>query len=169
MSSKRARHERVHPVWFCLYKVQVWIKLVCAVKCQDSGYFWGARRNSDWEEAWWLLSTWNVWLPLRNNSSTCALKVYPYFFIYAKYPEMFLCESETHSVMSDSLQPHKLHSPWNSPDQNIGVVVFPFSRGSSQPRDWTRVFRISDGFFTSWITREAQNIFSWLFFFITQA
>ena len=46
---------------------------------------------------------------------------------------MFLCESETHSVVSDSLQPHKLHSPWNSPDQNIGVVAFPFSRGLPNP------------------------------------
>ena len=35
-------------------------------------------------------------------------------------------------------------------------VAFPFSRGSSQPRDWTQVSRIAGGFFTSWATREAQ-------------
>ena len=29
--------------------------------------------------------------------------------------------SESHSVMSNSLQPHGLHSPWNSPGQNAGV------------------------------------------------
>ena len=29
--------------------------------------------------------------------------------------------SESHSVMSDSLQPHGLYSPWNSPGQNTGV------------------------------------------------
>ena len=29
--------------------------------------------------------------------------------------------SESHSVMSNSLQPHGLYSPWNSPGQNIGV------------------------------------------------
>ena len=29
--------------------------------------------------------------------------------------------SESCSVMSDSLQPHKLYSPWDSPGQNIGV------------------------------------------------
>ena len=34
-------------------------------------------------------------------------------------------------------------------------VAFPFSRGSSQPRDWTQVSRITGGFFTSWTTREA--------------
>ena len=36
-------------------------------------------------------------------------------------------------------------------------VAFPFSRGSSQPRDQTQVSRIADGFFTSWGTREAQE------------
>ena len=29
--------------------------------------------------------------------------------------------SESHSVMSDSLQPHRLYSPWNSPGQNTGI------------------------------------------------
>ena len=30
-------------------------------------------------------------------------------------------ESESHSVMSNSLQPQGLYSPWNSPGQNTGV------------------------------------------------
>ena len=34
-------------------------------------------------------------------------------------------------------------------------VAFPFSRGSSQPRDWTQVSHITVGFFTSWTTGEA--------------
>ena len=34
-------------------------------------------------------------------------------------------------------------------------VAFPFSRGSSQPRDQTQVFHIEGRFFTSWATREA--------------
>ena len=29
--------------------------------------------------------------------------------------------TESHSVMSDSLKPHELYSPWNSPGQNTGV------------------------------------------------
>ena len=33
-------------------------------------------------------------------------------------------------------------------------VAFPFSRGSSQPRDQTQVSRIAGGFLTSWATRE---------------
>ena len=35
-------------------------------------------------------------------------------------------------------------------------VAFPFSRGSSQPRDQTQVSRNADEFFTSWATRELQ-------------
>ena len=30
-------------------------------------------------------------------------------------------ESDSHSVVSDSLWPHGLYSPWNSPGQNTGV------------------------------------------------
>ena len=31
------------------------------------------------------------------------------------------CECESHSVVSDSLQPHGLYSPWNSPGQKPRV------------------------------------------------
>ena len=34
-------------------------------------------------------------------------------------------------------------------------VAFPFSRGSSQPKDQTQVFLIAGGFFTNWAIREA--------------
>ena len=34
---------------------------------------------------------------------------------------MYEVESESRSVMSDSLRPHGLYSPWNSPGQNTGV------------------------------------------------
>ena len=37
-------------------------------------------------------------------------------------------------------------------------VAFPFSRGSSQPRDQTQVSHIAGRFFTSWATREAQEV-----------
>ena len=36
-------------------------------------------------------------------------------------------------------------------------VAFPFSRGSSQPKDQTQVFHIAGRFFTSWATREAHK------------
>ena len=49
-------------------------------------------------------------------------------------------------------------------------VVFPFSSGSSQPRDQTQVFCIAGGFFTSWVTKEAPqtgvgslSLLQWIF------
>ena len=103
-------------------------------------------------------------------------------------------ESESHSVVSHSLWPHGLYSPWNSPGQNIGVgslsllqgifptqgsnpgfpqcrqilyqlshkgsprilewVAYPFSRGSSQPKNWTGISCIAGRFFTNWALRE---------------
>ena len=99
-------------------------------------------------------------------------------------------ESESRSVVSDSLRPHGLYSPWNSPGQNTGVgslsllqgifptqggnpgiphcrqilyqlshkgsprilqwVAYPFSSGSSQPRNRTGGSCIAGGFFTIW-------------------
>ena len=105
--------------------------------------------------------------------------------------------SESHSVVSNSLQLHGLYSPWNSPGQNtevgslfllqrifptlgsnlgllngrqilvpaepqgkskntrVGSLAYPFSSGSSWPRNQTRVSCIAGGFFTNWAIREA--------------
>ena len=43
-------------------------------------------------------------------------------------------------------------------------VAFPFSRGSSQPRDWTQVSCDAGGFFTSWATRETTLFSKWCVF-----
>ena len=104
-------------------------------------------------------------------------------------------ESESPSVMSDSLWSHGLYSPWNSPGHNTGMsshslpqgifptqgsnpgllhcrrilyqlshkgsprilewVAYPFSSGSSWPRNRTGVSCIAGGFFTKWAMREA--------------
>ena len=57
---------------------------------------------------------------------------------------------------------------WDSMDYTVhGIlqarilerVAFPFSRGSSQPRDQTQVSHITGRLFTSWTTREALLIF----------
>ena len=47
-------------------------------------------------------------------------------------------ESESHSVMSDSLKPldYTVHGILQT--RILEWVAFPFSRGSSQPRDWSR-------------------------------
>ena len=65
----------------------------------------------------------------------------------------------SHSVVSDSLQPHGLCSPPGSSVHGIFQarilewVAISFSRGSSQPRDGTRVLHIAG--FTIWAPREA--------------
>ena len=64
------------------------------------------------------------------------------------------------SVVSDSLQPfcqpgyhvHKI-----SQARILKWVAISFSRGSSQPRDWTRVSLIAGRRFTAWATREVQS------------
>ena len=87
-----------------------------------------------------------------------------YTFVYLWFPIYYWLGNLTCSVlgkevkvMSASLWPHGLYSPWNSPGQNTGVVVMPSSRGSSQLEDRTQVSCIAGGFFTSWATREAQE------------
>ena len=41
-------------------------------------------------------------------------------------------------------------------------VAFPFSRGSSQPRNWTRVSCIAGRFFTSWANKGNPTILEWV-------
>ena len=45
-------------------------------------------------------------------------------------------------------------SPQGSP-KILEWVAYPFARGSSQPRNWTRVSCLAGGFFTNWAMREA--------------
>ena len=62
--------------------------------------------------------------------------------------------NESHSVMSDSFHGlYIIHGIFQA--RILEWVVFPFSRGSSQPRDQTQVSSIAGRFFTSWATREA--------------
>ena len=46
--------------------------------------------------------------------------------------------SESRSVVSDSLQPHRLYSPWNSPGQNTGEGSYSFLLGifPTQESNW---------------------------------
>ena len=136
------------------------------------------------------------WSPYEDRNRASELKIpdsaYP-SQSHSLYPlfcdTVWVQESESHSVMSDSLQPHGLYSPWNSPAQNTRMgshpllqgifstqglkpslphcrqilyqlshqgsprilewVAYPFSRGSSWPRNRTRVSWMAGGFFTS--------------------
>ena len=78
-------------------------------------------------------------------------------FSCVKSKEAYKWVSESCSVVSDSLQPldYTVHGILQA--RILEWVAFPFSRGSSQPRDRTQVSSIAGGFFTSWATREAQR------------
>ena len=65
--------------------------------------------------------------------------------------------NSSHSVVSDSLWPYGLYSSGILQARVLEWVVFPFSRGSSQPRDHTQVSRIAGRFFINWAIREAQD------------
>ena len=61
----------------------------------------------------------------------------------------------SHSVVSDSLQPHGLYPTLSMEfsSKNIGVgIAMHFSRGSFQPRDLTQEFHIAGRFFTISVT-----------------
>ena len=146
-------------------------------------------------------------LRLQNMASgevTCSLQVWGFGCSFEKSLKYILDRSmgyesekwsESRSVVSDSLRPHGLYSPWNSPGQNTGVgslpllqgifpsqgsnpgllhcrwilyqlshkrsprilewVAFPFTSGSSRPRNLTGVSCIAGRFFTNWAMREA--------------
>ena len=64
-------------------------------------------------------------------------------------------ESESHQLHLSLCEPmdYLLHGIIQA--RILEWVAFPFSMGSSQPRDRTQVSHIAGGFFTSWATREA--------------
>ena len=53
---------------------------------------------------------------------------------------------------------HRVGHDWSN---LAAAAAFPFSRGSSQPRDRTQVFCIASGFFTNWAMREAPWHWHW--------
>ena len=55
--------------------------------------------------------------------------------------------NESRSVVSSSLRPHGLYSPWNSPGQNTGVGSLYLLQGIFLTRDRTQVSHIAGGFF----------------------
>ena len=52
-----------------------------------------------------------------------------WFSKYRTFISLKNSESASHSVVSNSLQPHGLHSPWNSPGHHTGVGGLSFLQG----------------------------------------
>ena len=66
-------------------------------------------------------------------------------------------ESENHSVVSDSLRPHGLYSPLNSPGQNTGVGSLYLLWGIFPTQGLNPGLHNASRFFTSWAIREVQE------------
>ena len=99
----------------------------------------------------------------RLSTHTCTHSYIGYHRILSRVPSAnsrsllvtcFICESVSHSVMSDSLQPHELYS---LPDSSVHRILqawilewvaILFSRGSSQPRNRTQISCIAGRFLT---------------------
>ena len=82
-----------------------------------------------------------------------------------RFPPSKKLESESGSVVLDSLQPRGLSPPGFSVHGILQArilqwVATPFCTGSSQPRDRTEVSCLSGRFFTIWATREGSKKFT---------
>ena len=68
------------------------------------------------------------------------------FFILTLFSEQSNAEyeNESHSVVSNSLWPHGLYSPWNSSGQNTEVDSRSLLQGVFPTRDWTQVSYIAE-------------------------
>ena len=71
-------------------------------------------------------------------------------------------ESESGSVVSNSLWLHGLYSPWNSPGQNTGVGSLSLLQGIFPTHGSNPGFHIAGGFFTSWATKGSPRILKWV-------
>ena len=130
-----------------------------------------------------------IFLGSKITTHECSHEIKRHLLLGRKAMTNLESESESCSVMSDSLQSHGLCSPWNYPGQNTEVgslsllrgifptrglnpslphcrqilyqlshkgsrrilewVAYPFSSGSSQPKNRTWVSCIEGGFFTN--------------------
>ena len=62
--------------------------------------------------------------PLKYDTWTQHPRICPMLPFLLELPE-----NDSHSIMSNSLQPHGLYSPWNSPGQNTGVSSLSLLQG----------------------------------------
>ena len=85
----------------------------------------------------------------------CWVLVHRTFFqLYITEQLYITCsESESYSVVSDSLRPHGLYSPWNSPGQNTGVGSLSLLQRIFPTQGLNSGLPNAGRFFTSWATR----------------
>ena len=96
---------------------------------------------------WWLsVDSCDFGVPLKGGKLRVPLLCYP--------------ESESHSVVSDSLPPHGLHSTWNSLGQNTGVGSRSLLQGIFPTQGLNPGLPRCRQILHSWATRETP-VLSW--------
>ena len=102
-----------------------------------------------WSHVLWPTKLYYPWGPLcKNNEVSC------HALLWGIFPNQ---GSNSGLPYSGKILYHLSHQ--GSP-RILEWVVYPFSRGSSWPRNQTEVSCIAGRFFTSWATREAQKFWS---------
>ena len=108
---------------------------------------WPASNGSSWLR---FFTHWATWETLRIFLKQCNKTEHVFW----------QSESESHSVVSDSLRRHGLYNPWNSPGQSTGMSSLSLLQGLFPTQGSNPGLPHADGFFTSWATREAQEYWS---------
>ena len=97
---------------------------------------------------WWLICLWLVGHSFQGKTTLGAdLYLQPSHVLVAQSCQT-LCDP-----MDDSPSGSSVHGILQA--RILEWVALPFSKGSSQPRDWTQVSCIAGGFFTVWATRHS--------------
>ena len=103
-----------------------------------------------------------VWVCLCVSMFLCVLGVSPQFTFHSSCKNLWGKKVKEKVIQSCltlcDLMDHTVHGIIQA--RILEWVAFPFSRRSSQPRDWTQVSHTAGGFFTSRATREAQEYWS---------
>ena len=86
--------------------------------------------------------------PMKVTVDSIFLKLILKSILKCEQPIIVKSESESRS-MSNSLRPHGLYSPWNSPGQNTGVGSLSLLQQIFQIKESNRVSCIAGRFFTN--------------------
>ena len=130
---------------------------ICCLQAKDSGIWW-YKLVWIWRSENGGANAVNLNLKAGEGEVNCPIQAvrqkmgtnssFPYFLFYPGpqqigYIHVFLCfydtpwsESESSSVMPNSLQPHGLCSPWNSPGQSTRVGSLSLLQGIFPTQGW---------------------------------
>ena len=117
----------------------------------DSGLAWRDNRKlivSKWKtlgRVWLSVTSWTIQSMEFSRPEYCS--GYP-------IPSPGNLPNPGNKPRSPTLQVDSLPAESPGSPRTLKCVAYPFSRGPSWPRNWTRVSCIAGEFFTSWATRE---------------